>query len=74
MGEEGSHSSHHGIPEAQDQELAHNSIRNVPASGIPYFTPRQSPVSLTWEDQIPEVKGTFSDIGEACRYCLGPAA
>ena len=40
-------SSHHGIPEAQQQEQKHESIQNRAAPGVPFYTPLQEPPSGT---------------------------
>lgn len=45
------HSSHHGIPEAQQQDLSHQSIVNAPAAKVPFYTPAQQPPAGTASDQ-----------------------
>ena len=47
-------SSHHGIPEAQKQDLSHENLENEPAKGISYFTPAQHPPSGTASDPQPD--------------------
>ncbi len=47
-------SSHHGIPEAQNQDLSHETLENKPAKGISYFTPAQHPPSGTASDPQPD--------------------
>lgn len=53
-------SSHHGIPEANEQDLSHTdnqeNVPNVAAKGISYYTPAQQPPSGTATDPQPDGK------------------
>jgi len=71
MPEDAPVSSHHADPEAQKQELAHETIRNVAAPGVPYFTPKQSPVSINWLQKYSTSQTYFS---KARRDSHRPAA
>lgn len=59
-GQEGGVSSHHAIPEANEQDLSSQKnledVPNVPAKGISYFTPAQLPPSGTATDPQPDGK------------------
>lgn len=59
-GQESGVSSHHAIPEANEQDLSSQKnledVPNIAAAGISYFTPAQNPPSGTATDPQPDGK------------------
>lgn len=47
-------SSHHGIVDAEKQDLKHEDIYNEAAKGISYYTPAQKPPAGTASDPQPD--------------------
>ncbi|MCJ1254212.1 hypothetical protein MMC24_002026 [Lignoscripta atroalba] len=47
-------SSHHGVPQADQQDFTHQTIENEAAPGISYYTPLQRPPAGTASDPQPD--------------------